>query len=104
MSDHAVIDRWSLLMHAVVADRLEAGDEAPLRIARENLSRWSAANGGLSRAQAEWLPWLQAARPLLVALLRERSENATRMRSSSPFAGAISNELRLRLFDEARTA
>jgi hypothetical protein len=98
------LDRWSLLMHQAVADRLAAGDVEPLRIARANLARWDAANDGLSAAQAEWVAWLACDVATLVALLREPGENATRLRSTSPFAGAISNELRLRLFDEARAA
>lgn len=104
MNAQLVLDRWSLMMHEAVAARLAVGDAQPLQIARENLARWAAANDGLSVAQAEWLPWLACDVSTLVSLLRETTENATRLRSNSPFAGAISAELRLRLFDEARSA
>jgi hypothetical protein len=43
-------------------------------------------------------------KPRIVALLREETENATRIRSSSPFAGAIDQRLRLELLREARAA
>jgi hypothetical protein len=104
MTGHLHIDRWSLLMHRHIADRIEAGDEAPLRIAAANLERWSIRHNGLAPALREWIDILQWPRERLLHLLRDDEENATRIRSSSPFAGAIDQRLRLELLRETRAA
>jgi len=104
MAGHPHIDRWSLAMHCHIADRIEAGDEAPLRIAASNLERWSVKHGGLAPALVEWVEILRWPRARILELLRDEGENATRIRSSSPFAGAIDQRLRLELLREARAA
>ena len=104
MAGHPEIDRWSLLMHRHLADRIDAGDGEPLRIASSNLARWEKQHGGLQPALREWLGILSWPAPRITALLREESENATRIRSSSPFAGAIDQRLRLELLRAARAA
>lgn len=104
MAGHPHIERWSLLMHGVIADLMEAGDQAPLRKARENLERWQR-QGSLSSAQAEWLPILSWPTPRLIALLRaEEDENAVRLRSNSPFSGILTDRMRMELLREARAA
>ena len=104
MAGHPEIDRWSLLMHRHLADRIEAGDDEPIRIATANLARWENQHGELAPALLEWVEILKRPTDRIVALLREESENATRIRSSSPFAGAIDQRLRLELLREARAA
>jgi hypothetical protein len=104
MAGHPAIDRWSLLMHRHIADRIESGDGEPLRVASTNLMGWGKQHGGLAPAHLEWAEILRLPMPRLIALLREETENATRIRSSSPFAGAIDRRLRLELLRAARTA
>ena len=104
MSGHSHIDRWSLLMHGVIAERIERGDPEPVRIARANLDRWRSANGSLDRAQAEWSELLMLPSDRLGALLRQDGDDATRLRSNSPFAGVLDTTTRLELFHEARGA
>jgi hypothetical protein len=104
MAGHPEIDRWSLLMHRHLADRIEAGDGEPIRKAKANLARWEKHHGGLEPAYREWLAIFEWPIERIVALLREETENATRIRSSSPFAGAIDQRLRLELLREARAA
>jgi hypothetical protein len=104
MPGHPEIDRWSLLMHRHLADRIESGDENPLRIANANLLRWEKQHGALQLSLQEWADILTWPTSRLLALLRDESENATRIRSSSPFAGAIDQRLRLELLREARAA
>lgn len=104
MAGHPEINRWSLLMHRHLADRIEAGDAGPIRKATDNLARWERQHGRLEPAYREWLAILEWPTDRIVALLREESENATRIRSSSPFAGAIDQRLRLELLREARAA
>jgi hypothetical protein len=92
---HEWIDRRSLALHEAVAAKLEADPEL-LGIARTNLARW------LERERAgallEWAALLDQ-RPLreIVALLRSPDERSTRLRQSSPFAGVLTREERLRI-------
>jgi hypothetical protein len=104
MAGHPEIDRWSLLMHRHLADRIEAGDGEPIRKATANLDRWEKLHGGLQPALHEWIEILTWPKARLLALLREESDDATRIRSSSPFAGAIDQRLRLELLRAARAA
>lgn len=91
-------------MHRHIADRIEAGDDTPLQIAAANLRRWAVSQGGLVPALREWVDILEWPRGRLLDLLRDEGENATRVRSSSPFAGAIDQRLRLELLRETRAA
>jgi hypothetical protein len=91
-------------MHRHLAARIESGDVEPLRKASANLTRWERQDAGLQPALREWVETLAWPTPRLVALLREASENATRIRSSSPFAGAIDQRLRLEFLRESRAA
>ncbi len=104
MAGHPEIDRWSLLMHRHLADRIEAGDDTPVAKATSNLARWERLHGEFEPAYREWAEILTWPKSRIVALLREETENATRIRSSSPFAGAIDQRLRLELLREARAA
>lgn len=105
MVGHPDIDRWSWMMHRHIADRIEAGEEFPLQRAAQNLERWRQRNGGLVPAQEEWIGILQWPRERLLAMLRAADdEEATRLRSNSPFAGVIDERLRLELLREARAA
>lgn len=105
MAGHAHIERWSLLMHRNIADRIENGDSEPLRIAVQNLARWRELHGELSQPQAEWVAILEWPRTQLVTLLRDADQQESiRLRSNSPFAGAIDQKLRLDLLHEARAA
>lgn len=105
MAGHPHIERWSLLMHRSIADRIEAGDPEPMRKAAENLERWGRLHGELSPAQAEWIAILAWPMPRLLALLREPDDQeAIRLRGNSPFAGVVDQQLRLELLREARAA
>jgi hypothetical protein len=54
MPGHPEIDRFSLLMHRHLADRIEAGDDMPLEKAVSNLVRWEKMHGELEPACREW--------------------------------------------------
>jgi len=105
MAGHAHIERWSLLMHRSIADRIEAGDPEPLRKAAENLERWRHLHGELNPAQAEWIAILAWPASRLLAMLRDADgQEAIRLRSNSPFAGVIDQRQRIELLHEARAA
>lgn len=89
MSDHRRIERQIKAMHFVIAQRLRAGDLSALALARENLSRWQQRRGSPSAACAEWEQILDQGIEAVLAVLEGDTEDAIRIRSSSPFAGAL---------------
>ena len=107
MRSHDFIDRRSLALARLVADKLER-DSSGVETARANLKRWIAASGGHpSPAHVEWLSILDH-RPFgeILDILRTDSEDHRRLRQSSPFAGILSSDERwevLRTY-EARAA
>ena len=84
---HEWIDRRSLALHETVAAKLEA-DPQLLEVARANLQRWLSASP--ASALREWWQLLETTPlPELLVLLRSTSEQAVRLRQSSPFAGLL---------------
>lgn len=98
MRTHAWIEQRSLALHEAVAAKLEAQPEL-LDLARANLRRWVSAHP--SAAVLEWLRLLDtAALPDVVALLRSDTEEAARLRQSSPFAGILTRQERQAIMSE----
>jgi hypothetical protein len=81
-----------LALHQAVAAKLEAHPQL-LDLARQNVERWLLHSP--AAALREWRGILHsAALSDVVALLRSSSEEATRLRQSSPFAGVLTTEER----------
>ena len=86
-------------LHDLVADKLEAADatgrQALLRIPLENIDRWLANGHTAPQRLEQWRRILQRAQASpegfqeLLALLRERSEAASHLRSFDPFPGVL---------------
>ena len=89
---HQWIEQRSLALHEAVAAKLEAHPQL-LDVARRNLERWLQQNP--ATALRDWRRILDS-KPLadVVALLRSSSEEAARLRQSSPFAGLLTTEER----------
>jgi hypothetical protein len=102
-SDHERLDERSLALHRLVAQKILA-DPALLDKAGENMRRWQEANGSLSPPLAEWEQILSSPVNQVVAFLVERSERATRLRQSSPFAGILTEDERRAVFESFRPA
>jgi hypothetical protein len=103
-SSHRLLEARSLAMHAVIARKIERDPEL-LEVARRNIERWS------TQRSSDRLPWLSEWRELLnqpwqtvAALITEPSENAARLRQSSPFAGILTNQERWRIYEAFRTS
>ena len=95
-SDHQRLDERSLALHAAVAAKLQR-DPALIERARANLSRWRAwLNGNWMDA---WQLILDGPLEGVVACLKERSERATRLRQSSPFAGLLTQQERRAIYE-----
>lgn len=101
-SSHRLLDARSLAMHAVMAQKIER-DPSLLTIPRNNLARWRARWGGNApRWFGEWLQIIARPWPEIAALITEPSENAARLRQSSPFAGVLTAAERKRIYDAFR--
>jgi len=102
-SDHRLLDARSLAMHCKIAQKISRDPEL-LNIAKQNLARWSQKSAGEKpRYLAEWQeildrPWMEIA-----GFITSTSEEATRLRSSSPFAGVLSAVERKRIYEAFRT-
>jgi len=89
--NHAFQDGVSLEIARRVAARLTASPE-PLRVALDNLIRWSHQNANapaLLRCYAEWRIILAQPVGQVCARLCEESDEGQRLRQSSPFAGVL---------------
>ena len=85
---HQRVDRRSVALHRAIAEKLRA-DPAVLKIARDNLDRWSTPG---SRSQRYWDAWrdiLNRPLPEILDLMVEESERMTELRQSTPFAGVL---------------
>lgn len=96
-SDHRLLDARSLAMHCKIAEKITR-DPALLNKARANLERWRARlDGPVPRFFGEWEQILERPWPEIAEIITRMSEDATRLRSSSPFAGILSDDERRRI-------
>ena len=97
-SDHRILDARSLAMHCKLVQKISR-DPRLLEKAKANLSRWSTKiDGPKPRYLKEWheildKPWLTIAE-----IMTSMSEDATRLRSSSPFAGILNEKEREQIY------
>jgi len=91
----------NLAAHGLIAEKL-LHDPSIVEIARENLARWHEAQGDMP-ALREWQALLESGDRLAIlrALLRV-DEEGMRLRSSSPFAGVLSDFERGLVFEGSR--
>lgn len=101
MGSHAFLDEFALVYHRAVAERLRAEPEAVLERARQNLDRWAKGNalgpGELASLEEWWVIIGEADVERLIEIMTDTSEEGQRLRSSSPFVGALSPEERLEI-------
>ena len=97
-SDHRILDARSLAMHCRIVQKVSR-DQRLLKTAKSNLSRWSAKTGGLKpRHLREWQEILEKPWPMIAEIMTSMSEDATRLRSSSPFAGILNEKEREQIY------
>jgi hypothetical protein len=101
LGSHTFLDEFALAYHRVVADRLRAEPEAVLEHARRNLHRWTEGGTfgpGELASMEEWRRILDEGDvERLIELIADASDEGQRLRSSSPFVGALSPEERLEI-------
>ena len=93
-SDHRILDARSLSMHCKIAQKITR-DPTLLHKATANLERWSAKSGDpLPQYLHEWQEILKRPWPEIAERITSMIEDATRLRSSSPFAVILSADER----------
>jgi|ERR1700676_309977 len=98
-SSHRVAEARSLAMHAAIARKIER-DPTLLDLPRRNLEHWRARwSHRPPRWWHEWRQLLNQPWPQIAALITEPSENAARLRQSSPFAGILTDTERARIYE-----
>lgn len=101
-SPHRISDARSLAMHAVIAQKIER-EPRLLDIARRNLQRWAERHASAEpKWLTEWREILNRSWPQIAALLTEQSEEAARLRQSTPFAGILTASERRRIHEAFR--
>lgn len=99
LGTHAFLDEFALAYHRAVVERLRAEPETVLERARRNLNRWAKGDAfgpGEQASLEEWRGILGGSDvERLIEIITEESEEGQRLRSSSPFVGALSSEERL---------
>jgi hypothetical protein len=88
---HDFQDRVSLEIARRIASELPVRPEW-VKLARENLDRWSERNSGsmsLLRCYAEWRAILDRPVAEICAILTASTDEGQRLRQNSPFAGAL---------------
>lgn len=98
------IDLFSLLLHRVVAEKMRSNESAVLQVAQNNLKHWLKSEnfkGSEKNALLEWREILENRTPEEIQkLITADTDEGQRLRSSSPFAGVLSEEERERIWSE----
>ena len=99
---HPWHDQLGLLYHRAIAEKIRR-QPALLRIAKDNLRRWTAAEPDArpSEARREWQAILDSGDlPEIIRLMTDPSEEGHRRRQSTPFAGYLSLKERQAIRDK----
>lgn len=97
---HRLAELRSLAFHRAVAEKLRT-DPAVLERARRRVSN-AAGSGRSASATREWEEVLSQPLDSICDFLIDPSERATRLRQSTPFAGAIPARERWRIWRDVR--
>jgi hypothetical protein len=101
-SSHRLVEARSLAMHAVIAQKIER-DPGLLDIPRSNLKRWRGRWHEQPPAwHDEWVGIMKRPWSEIAALITEPSEEAARLRQSSPFPGILTVAERRRIYEAFR--
>ncbi|MGH8251688.1 MAG: hypothetical protein ACREVI_13515 [Steroidobacteraceae bacterium] len=101
-SSHRLIESRSLAMHALIVRKIERNPEL-LEVAHRNIARWATRYAEPAPAWLdEWREILLRPWPEIAFLLTEQSENAARLRQSTPFAGVLTPRERRRIHEALR--
>jgi hypothetical protein len=92
------VDLFNLMLHRAVAEKLRKSPESVLRVAQNNLQNWLKDN---DHALLEWRSILKTKTPeQIIKIISQDTDEGQRLRSSSPFAGVLSEAERERIWSE----
>jgi hypothetical protein len=98
---HTQIEERSIVLHRVIAQRV-SGNPALLEVARANLRRWVAQDGG-RLYWTEWEDILKSPLEDILAFMVSPSEKARWLRQSSPFCGILTPRERWKIYESFAT-
>jgi len=101
MDLHRLAEERSVAYHSAIAERLRDHPEI-LENARRRVEGWLASPEGARFYAWKWAEILKGDASSVAAFMVERSELATELRQSSPFAGALRPQERWRIWRETR--
>lgn len=92
------IDLFNLMLHRAVAEKFRHEPENVLQIAQNNLKKWLKDN---NPALLEWQNILDTETPeKIIKIISQDTDEGQRLRSSSPFAGVLSETEREKIWSE----
>ena len=92
------VDLFNLMLHRAVAEKLRKSPESVLQVARNNLQNWLKDN---DYALLEWQNILETKTPeQIIKIISQDTDAGQRLRSSSPFAGVLSEAEREKIWSE----
>ena len=101
MDLHRLSEERSIAYHSVIAERLRDRPEI-LANARQRVQSWLTASAEPPFYARKWAEILAEDAASIAAFLVDRSELAYELRSSSPFAGALTPQERWKIWHETR--
>ena len=102
-SDHRLLDARSLALHCKIAKKIDK-DKKLFSIPVNNLRRWCKhSSGHTPKYMKEWRRILDRPWPEVAAFITSCTEDAIRLRQSSPFAGVLKPLERKQIYDAFRT-
>lgn len=101
MDLHRLAEERSIAYHQRIAERF-LREPAVLEQARQRVAAWMAAGDRAPFYARRWSEVLACAPSAIASFLIERSDLATELRQSSPFAGALRPRERWQIFREIR--
>lgn len=101
MDLHRLAEERSVAYHRRIAERFETDPEV-LESARKRVQSWLAVNAKAPFYARKWAEILSGDPASIAAFVIERTELATELRQSSPFAGALRPQERWQILRETR--
>jgi hypothetical protein len=93
------IDLFNLMLHRAVAEKLRQDAKGVLQIARNNLNRWLDKNK--NSALLEWQKIFEThTTGEIIRIITQDTDEGQRLRSSSPFAGVLTEAEREKIWSE----
>lgn len=99
LSQNNFVDLFNLMLHHAVAKKLRQDENEVLQIACKNLNTWLKKSN--NSALLEWQKILETHTPQeIIKIITEDTDEGQRLRSSSPFAGILSESEREKIWSE----